>query len=121
MFHHTFCHGFFRLFEISDFFKKLPNLRKREKPYLQQEHGAAEIIEEIIEETNEINVKWNHLQPFMRDLVKHNENTGNEQKYMENVGECFFIYFVFATLEPVSNKFQSIKTKDKIFYNNFQK
>lgn len=41
----------------------------------------------IIEETNEINVKWNHLQPFMTEIVKHNQNAQNESKYLDNVGK----------------------------------
>ena len=91
--------GFFDFLKFPIFRKKYRIWKKKEKPYLQQEHGAAEIIEEIIEETNEINVKWNHLQPFMRDLVKHNENTGNEQKYMENVGK-FILTFYISTVTP---------------------
>ena len=54
---------------------------------MQQEHCSAEIIEVIIEETNEINVKWNHLQPFMTEIVKHNQNAQNESKYLDNVGK----------------------------------
>ena len=41
----------------------------------------------IIEETNEINVKWNYLQPLLRDMVKNNENAANEQKYIDHLGK----------------------------------
>ena len=77
------------VYKISLAFHKIRH--KNRKPLKkQQEHCTGEIIEVIIEETNEINVKWNYLQPLLRDMVKHNENAANEQKYIDHLGKFFF-------------------------------
>ena len=58
----------------------------------------------IIEETNEINVKWNYLQPLLRDMVKNNENAANEQKYIDHLGKFFKLQFI-VHLTDMSTKF----------------
>ena len=73
---------------------------------MQQEHCSAEIIEVIIEETNEINVKWNHLQPFMTEIVKHNQNAQNESKYLDNVGKLENFAWFWWKLQAFRNAIQ---------------
>ena len=69
---------------------------KNRQNHLKQEHCTGEIIEVIIEETNEINVKWNYLQPLLRDMVKNNENAANEQKYIDHLGKFFQSYSLLS-------------------------